>query len=178
MYQSSLCPFDRAKSDRLKQSAPARLERSSDSIGGSSFTSDQDLALLRTFLDDSASQLTYHGLMELHEKLKEQELAVFFRNNHFSVITKHSGRLYLLVTDQGYLHQGQIVWERLDEVEGDTVLVDSDFVPFRSNQSELAPDFAAEAQSGFALLAPADQGGEDPSLALARKMQEEYVTCT
>lgn len=108
--------------------------------------------------------------------MKEKGLAVFFRNNHFSVISKNSGRLYLLVTDQGYLHQSQVVWERLDEVDGDTVLVDSDFVPFRPAPLEIPIEFAAEAAeaSAAALLAPADDG-EDPSLALARQMQEEYA---
>ncbi len=39
-------------------------------------------------------------------------LAVFFRNNHFSVLFKHSGtgELYLLVTDQGYLTEGEGGW--------------------------------------------------------------------
>jgi hypothetical protein len=40
------------------------------------------------FLEESASQLTYHGLCELNAKMKDGELAVFFRNNHFSTIYK------------------------------------------------------------------------------------------
>ncbi len=44
--------------------------------------------IIRDFLDASASQLTYHGLVELHAKIKERELAVFFRNNHFSTLFK------------------------------------------------------------------------------------------
>ena len=41
------------------------------------------------FLERTASQLTYHGLHELVTTLKEDELAVFFRNNHFSTLLKH-----------------------------------------------------------------------------------------
>lgn len=45
--------------------------------------------ICQEFLDDSASQLTYHGLSELASRLKDNQLAVFFRNNHFSTIYKH-----------------------------------------------------------------------------------------
>ncbi|CAG2053761.1 unnamed protein product, partial [Timema podura] len=40
------------------------------------------------FLEKTASQLTYHGLCELNSALRNDELAVFFRNNHFSTIVK------------------------------------------------------------------------------------------
>ena len=48
--------------------------------------------------------------------VNENELAVFFRNNHFSTLTKHGGTLFLLATDIGYLHEADLVWERLDQV--------------------------------------------------------------
>lgn len=41
------------------------------------------------FLETTAAQLTYHGLCELTATAKEDELGVFFRNNHFSTMTKH-----------------------------------------------------------------------------------------
>lgn len=41
------------------------------------------------FLETTAAQLTYHGLCELTAAAKEGELSVFFRNNHFSTLTKH-----------------------------------------------------------------------------------------
>ena len=40
------------------------------------------------FLEFTASQLTYHGLCELGSVLRAGELAVFFRNNHFSTLYK------------------------------------------------------------------------------------------
>ena len=40
------------------------------------------------FLESTASQLTYHGLCELNTTVKEGELCVFFRNNHFSTLFK------------------------------------------------------------------------------------------
>lgn len=44
--------------------------------------------IIETFLERSASQLTYHGLSELSGSLSEDEIGVLFRNNHFSTIYK------------------------------------------------------------------------------------------
>ncbi|XP_069336733.1 ubiquitin carboxyl-terminal hydrolase MINDY-1 isoform X8 [Eulemur rufifrons] len=79
------------------------------------------------FLENTAAQLTYHGLCELTAAAKEGELSVFFRNNHFSTMTKHKSHLYLLVTDQGFLQEEQVVWESLHNVDGDSCFCDSDF---------------------------------------------------
>ena len=49
-----------------------------------------ELALIgENFLNGTASQLTYHGLCELNTAVTEEELCVFFRNNHFSTLYKH-----------------------------------------------------------------------------------------
>ena len=37
--------------------------------------------------------------------LNNNQLAVFFRNNHFNLLHKRDGALYILVTDQGYLYE-------------------------------------------------------------------------
>lgn len=44
--------------------------------------------LAQQFFAENPSQLTFHGLAKLHERMRERELAVFFRNNHFSTIFK------------------------------------------------------------------------------------------
>ncbi|XP_054719694.1 ubiquitin carboxyl-terminal hydrolase MINDY-2-like [Uloborus diversus] len=79
------------------------------------------------FLEKTASQLTYHGLYELTSRLKDDELCVLFRNNHFSSLIKHKNCLYQLVTDQGFLNEN-VVWETLNNIEGDGSFVDSDFI--------------------------------------------------
>lgn len=53
-------------------------------------------------MDGSSSQLTEHGLCSLQQGLRPNELAVFFRNNHFNTLFLHKGVLHILVTDQGY----------------------------------------------------------------------------
>jgi hypothetical protein len=110
-------------------------------------------------MKEAASQLTYHGLIELTSHIKDKELAVFFRNNHFSTIYKHNGYLYLLATDQGFLNESNVVWEVLNETDGDTQWVDSSFNLF--NQSS-APAYISESPSDF-----------DDSASLARKLQAE-----
>jgi len=72
----------------------------------------REALLLTEWLNGSASQLSYHGLVQLHASLAEAELAVFFRNNHFATITKHGGELYLLATDVGFAREPLVVWER------------------------------------------------------------------
>ena len=80
------------------------------------------------FLEESASQLTYHGLCELVSMMKDNELAIFFRNNHFSTIYKHKDEIFLLVTDQGFLKENSVVWETLNSIDGDGQFVDSEFI--------------------------------------------------
>ncbi|KAI3850623.1 hypothetical protein MKW92_016948 [Papaver armeniacum] len=87
--------------------------------------------LLRSFFRTNASQLTIYGLFCLQEGLKERELCVFFRNNHFSTMFKLNGELYLLATDQGYINQPDLVWEKLNEVNGDTVFMTGNFEEFK-----------------------------------------------
>lgn len=75
--------------------------------------------IVRDWMDRNSSQLSVYGLMQLMHHLPEGELAVFFRNNHFSTIFKLNRSLYLLVTDQGYLAETELVWERLESVNND-----------------------------------------------------------
>lgn len=83
--------------------------------------------IIRDFLDRSAHQLTQHGLFVLHEYVKEGDMVVFFRNNHYNTLTKHNEHLYLLVTDFGYADVNSVVWEKLDVIDGDTEYVTGEF---------------------------------------------------
>ncbi|XP_028060461.1 uncharacterized protein LOC114264048 isoform X5 [Camellia sinensis] len=87
--------------------------------------------LIRDFLKNNASQLTIHGLFSLQDGLKERELCVFFRNNHFNTMFKYDGELYILATDQGYINQPDLVWEKLNEVNGDTLFMTGNFKEFK-----------------------------------------------
>lgn len=89
--------------------------------------------LCEAFLDGAAAQLTYHGLCELNSVVKDNQLCVFFRNNHFSTMYRHQNELFLLVTDQGFLSERNVVWETLSNVEGDGYFVDANFQTYRKS---------------------------------------------
>lgn len=87
----------------------------------------EDSMPIKEFMDSFASQLSYEGLLTLHTAVRERELAVFYRNSHFSVMLKYDGKLYLLCTDIAFANSN-LVWERLDEVDGDTFYCDANFI--------------------------------------------------
>merc|ERR1719469_710060 len=116
--------------------------------------------LAQDWLNRSAAQLTYLGLEQLHHNLEERTLVVFFRNNHFSTLTKHGGELYLLATDIGYLHETDVVWERLNQVDGDSILCDAQFrsidLTARADAEAVAAADAADAAEARAVADAAD----------------------
>lgn len=93
---------------------------------------------VKDFLDQHQSQLTEHGLSCLASGLRVNELAVFFRNNHFSTIFNYKGGLYLLVTDLGYQWERGVVWEYLCSVYGDTYFVKADFQQYTGESEQQA----------------------------------------
>eukprot|EP00798_Chlamydomonas_sp_ICE-L_P018644 gene18644-25159_t len=86
--------------------------------------------VIKAFMEMNCSQLTVHGLSCLYETLRDNQLAVFFRNNHFNAMFKYNHQLFLLVTDQGYIDEANVAWERLDAVDGDTQMCGPDFIPY------------------------------------------------
>jgi hypothetical protein len=65
-------------------------------------------------------------------------LCVFFRNNHFGTLTKHNGVLFLLVTDLGYANVPEVMWEKLDGIDGNTEYCNAAFFT-PGPQAKLAP---------------------------------------
>ncbi|XP_053717670.1 ubiquitin carboxyl-terminal hydrolase MINDY-1 isoform X1 [Synchiropus splendidus] len=138
------------------------------------------------FLESTATQLSYHGLCELNSTANDEEISVFFRNNHFSTMIKHKGHLYLLVTDQGFLEQEQLVWESLHNLEGDGNFCDCNFRLCHPPQrlSPLSPDPTLRQQQiqqdylvAMSLQKQQEQApGNFTDLDLARQLQqEEYL---
>ena len=117
--------------------------------------------IVKQFLDDTSHQLTYAGLTELHSHVREGNLCVFFRNNHFATLTKHEGILYLLVTDLGYAGVNVVMWEKLDSISGDTDLYDESFC--KSRVQNMQPTATANPET---LLVQREQSDADYLLAL------------
>ncbi|KAI7883548.1 DUF544-domain-containing protein [Lichtheimia hyalospora FSU 10163] len=83
-----------------------------------------------SFLDDTATQLTYYGLQQLADTVTPNKPFVFFRNNHFSTLLKHpdSSGLFMLVTDSGLVSQKSVVWESLGDIDqGSSEFFDGSF---------------------------------------------------
>jgi hypothetical protein len=92
----------------------------------------------QSFLNSTASQLTYHGLQSLVESLPSHSFSVFFRNNHFCTLYKHPQQgLFTLVTDQGFVTAQKAVWETLSNVDGDSTFVDGSLKEYRPSQEEV-----------------------------------------
>ncbi|PHT92519.1 hypothetical protein T459_00401 [Capsicum annuum] len=136
--------------------------------------------LVRSFLKNTASQLTIFGLFSLQEGLKERELCVFFRNNHFNTMFKFEGELYILATDQGFINQHDLVWEKFNEVNGDTIYVTGNFKEFKvEDNANITWDqqSAVARTADFISSVESPEGGHptfnsDLQLAIALQQQE------
>lgn len=125
--------------------------------------------IIRDFIDKTRSQLTYHGLFTLASTVEPGQLVALFRNSHLSVLYKPHGTdggLYTLVTDQVFLQEPSVVWERLEDVEGGSAsFVDSDFI----RSSPAGGDYAGHTgESALAAL-------EAETAALTLEERGEYV---
>ncbi|KAJ6489069.1 hypothetical protein C8R45DRAFT_993554 [Mycena sanguinolenta] len=156
---------------------------SAASGSGSNFTPEErakieDAMSIRQFLDSTKSQLTYHGLFHLATALTPGSLVALFRNSHLSVLYKaasaEDASLYSLVTDHVFLHESSVVWERLEDVNGESsTWVDSNFV--RSSPAggdyagQTAEDALRAAEIEAGMFVPHDPG----DLFLAQQIQAE-----
>lgn len=137
----------------------------------------QDAIIIRDFIDRTQSQLTYNGLFTLASTLQPGTLVALFRNSHLSVLYKppgEDGGLYTLVTDQVFLHEPSVVWERLEDVEGSSSsFVDSDFVRSSPAGGDYAGHTAETALKALEAQARALSLEESADEDLARQLQEE-----
>mmetsp|Transcript_21363 Transcript_21363/g.39095 ORF Transcript_21363/g.39095 Transcript_21363/m.39095 type:complete len:409 (-) Transcript_21363:29-1255(-) len=128
---------------------------------------------IKEFMERTASQLSYEGLLELHQVVKERELAVFFRNSHFSAMLKYSGKLYVLCTDIAF-SASDIVWERLDQLDGDTAYCDADFQEHVEMPADMGGMTSAEAAEESAIAAAA-AGDHEAALRIEQGAMDEMI---
>lgn len=91
------------------------------------------------FFDAYPTMLTHHGILEVSEALREDEAAILFRNSHFYVVRKRGGRLFTLVSDQGFAREPTVVWELLRDINGDSDFYDAAFVPQAASSAGKPP---------------------------------------
>ena len=124
--------------------------------------------IVKRFFDNSPNQITYEGLFRIHATMKEGELAILFRNNHFSTIILHDGALYSLVTDVGYQHRDDYIWERVENLTGDTTYHDCKFREVNIRSPRIGNGGGHTVTPDFGL-----SNYLDDSEAIARRQQAE-----
>ena len=96
----------------------------------------EEAMLGQLFLESMACQLTYHGICELNTTLKEGDICISFRNNHFNTLIKKNGYLFILVTDHGFLNELGYVWQALSDIDGGGEFLDAHFHLSPQSQSQ------------------------------------------
>jgi len=130
--------------------------------------------VVEIFLRETGHQLTRYGLEKLHEHMQEMGVCVFFRNNHFSTMTMFEGQLFLLVTDLGYATVDEVVWEKLDAIDGNTDYFNSFFL-----KTDPGDDFIMESGSTLTpeqMMAQRGQSEIDYELALSLSKHKNSVS--
>lgn len=126
---------------------------------------------VKSFLNQYPTQLTEYGISFLNELLPPGNLAIFFRNDHFSTIYKPHWTdqpLMILVADAGFRRQKDIVWQSLSSVNGQDNFYDG---LFQISPYDMAQDPATEA----ARVSISDDQAVNEALDFeyARQLQEE-----
>jgi len=118
-FERSAQTFEDAQNIQFLESDLEEKLRSQGLSGQEQQTS-QDIQTIKTFLNTWPTQLTDYGLETINASLKPGQIAILFRNDHFSTLYKEPryGALMTLVTDTGYSSHDEIVWESLVDVNG------------------------------------------------------------
>lgn len=134
----------------------------------------EDIATIKYFLSSSATQLTGYGLDSITESLAPGQIAILFRNDHFSTLYRHprSGQLFTLVTDMGYAGHDEVVWESLVDVSGEGCeFFAGDFRPVGNNHTQSSRTPSGD-ESGWTTVTRPGAGGR--SRGHAAKDEAEF----
>ncbi|KAB8214800.1 hypothetical protein BDV33DRAFT_182087 [Aspergillus novoparasiticus] len=152
----------------------------------------KDIQTIQHFTEiENATQVSTFGIQHLTEKLPPGSLSILFRNDHFSTLYKHpqNHQLFTLVTDAGYSHRAEIVWESLVDVNGSqSGFFAGDFRPVShistgasdpsgprtsSNTRHSGVSSAVSHEQQGRALSPQEQADADYAYALSLQLQEE-----
>ena len=150
------------------QNIQFREEELEDKLQASALTSEEqqifeDVISIKEFLQTWPTQLTDCGLQLIRQIVRPGEMAILFRNDHFSTLYKEprKNRLMTLVTDAGYASHAEIIWESLADVSGRrSELFSGDFRPVGNVQdSARARGSSSEADQSIRSLVDDDDDG-------------------
>ncbi|KAK6198636.1 uncharacterized protein RJT21DRAFT_69619, partial [Scheffersomyces amazonensis] len=119
----------------------------------------QNQRLISKWLELNKTQLTSIGLKKLNNELHDEEVVIFFRNNHFNTLFKKGDMdMYLLITDTAFNNKSnKIVWQSFNSVSGkDDLFFTGDFLPILELDANIN-----------------DEGYNDSDYLLLKQLQEE-----
>jgi hypothetical protein len=125
---------------------------------------------IKEFLDSNMTEITQTGCDSLLKILNENEVCIFFRNDHFNTCLKRDNVIYLLVTDIGYIQQPDIIWTPLNIYdEGDFYNFDFQLSTIKQQQEQHHQKDESQEQQETAdmLLAKQLQLEEDENISKA-----------
>jgi len=131
----------------------------------------EDVASIKQFLSNYPTQLTDFGLETMSKWMEPGQIAILFRNDHFSTLYKQpqTGVLMTLVTDAGYSTHDEIVWESLVDVSGAaSEMFSGDFRPVGNTSGVPSSDMTQAgvnssddlAENGWQTVQPRKQRGD------------------
>lgn len=133
-----------------------------------------DAMHLELFFNESPTQLTAFGLLQLRGTLPHNTFSILFRNDHFSTLYKHKDRLYTLVTDFGYKNCKDIVWQSLDSVDGSSdAFFAGNFSTAEVDGQQLLTETELNYGTENLLLGEIQQIENDKELAKQLQLQEQ-----
>ncbi len=113
---------------------PSTIRRSPSRTGDEYGTQEQ-ASLAMVWFAQHRSQLTHCGVGELERAVSENEIAILFRNNHFSTMICHNGKLYTLMSAAAYSECPHYVWHRVEVRGAETgTAFDGAFRPLSQSQ--------------------------------------------
>lgn len=81
---------------------------------------------IKEWNEEVKKQTTKYGIQSIKKALQNNEIAIYFRANHYSVLLKFNNSVYCLLTDEGFNYT-EYVWESIPDERGDSVFYDSNF---------------------------------------------------
>ena len=136
---------------------------------------------LKRLLEKNKTQLTRRGIEILkndNSVLKDNQFGIFFRNDHFNTIYKAEGNIYLLVNDEGFKDEPEIIWQVLAGINGgkDEFLTGNFEVPnpalLEKNAARRLKNPDARCPTDDEILAKQLQQEEDAKIS--RSLQNKY----
>ena len=130
---------------------------------------DDQTSILNEWNESILKQATPYGVEQIKNSMCDEEVAIYFRGNHFSAILKNDGQIYNLITAADFSNS-QYVWQSVQVNLGDSEFYDPFFMTFDNYeaqaQTDITPNHApisVESQEEYPTYSCSSNQNEDPT---------------